>query len=178
MELLEQLDALGPTLGGVLAGIGPEQLDDPTPCANFTVGGVLDHMVTGATTFAAAFGGQPPAPDPDDPLTSIGPALGALTGAIAAPGALDRTIDTPFGPMAGPAFARYVVLDGLIHGWDLATATGQDYEPPDELVAAASAFAHEILDPLRDGDTFAAPTEPRPGATAIESLAAYTGRET
>jgi uncharacterized protein (TIGR03086 family) len=69
-----------------------------------------------------------------------------------------------------------VVLDGLVHGWDLATATGQAYEPPDELVAAAAAFARQAIDPLRDGDTFADAVEPAPGASPIERLANYTGR--
>ena len=78
--------------------------------------------------------------------------------------------------MPGETFARFVVLDGLVHGWDMATATGQPYEPPDELVAAADAFAHQALDPLRDGQTFAAAVEPAPDASPIERLAAYTGR--
>jgi len=79
--------------------------------------------------------------------------------------------------MTGEAFARYVVLDGLVHGWDLATATSQPYEPPDELVAAADAYAHETLDPFRNGDTFAVAVPPPPGAMPITRLAAYTGRD-
>ena len=47
-------------------------------------------------------------------------------GAIRSPGALDRTVAAPFGDTPGEAFARFVVLDGLVHGWDLATATGQN----------------------------------------------------
>jgi hypothetical protein len=58
----------------------------------------------------------------------------------------------------------------------MATATGQAYDPPDELVAAADAFARQSIDPLRDGDTFAAAVEPAADATPIERLAAYTGR--
>ena len=56
-------------------------------------------------------------------------------------------------------FARFVVFDGLVHGWDLATATGQPYEPRGALVAEVDAFARQALDPLRDGDTFAAEAE-------------------
>jgi uncharacterized protein (TIGR03086 family) len=95
---------------------------------------------------------------------------------MTAPGALDRTIAAPFGPMPGDAFARFVVLDGLVHGWDLSTATGQPYDPSDELVAAVDAFARQTLDPLRDGSTFGPAVEPAAGATPIERLAAYTGR--
>jgi uncharacterized protein (TIGR03086 family) len=177
MDPLTQLDQLGPHLGGVVAGIRPEQLDAPTPCDDFTVRGVLEHMIGGATAFAAAYRGTPPAePDLHDPLARFGDVLGDLVAAMTAPGALDQTVAAPFGEVPGDTFARFVVLDGLVHGWDMAVATGQPYEPPDQLVAAASAFAHQALDPLRDGTTFADAVEPAPGASPIERLARYTGR--
>jgi uncharacterized protein (TIGR03086 family) len=96
---------------------------------------------------------------------------------VSAPGALDVTVEAPFGSVPGETFARFIVLDGLVHGWDMATATGQAYEPPAELVAAADEFAHQALDPLRDGDTFAAAVTPPADASPIERLVAYTGRQ-
>ena len=163
MDPLTQLDQLGPHLGGVVAGIRPEQLDAPTPCDAFTVRGVLEHMIGGATAFAAAYRGTTPdEPDLRDPLRRFSGVLGDLVAAI--------------GDVPGDIFARFVVLDGLVHGWDMAVATGQSYDPPDDLVAAADAFARQALDPLRDGTTFAAAVEPAPGASPIERLARYTGR--
>jgi uncharacterized protein (TIGR03086 family) len=177
MDPITQLELLGPHLDGVVTGITPDQLGNPTPCAKFTVRAVLEHMIAGGTAFAAAYRSeQPPEPDLADPLGSFGPVLGDLVAAITAPGALDQTIQAPFGEVAGDTFARFVVLDGLVHGWDLATATEQPYRPPDELVTAAFAFARQAIDPLRDGDTFAAPVEPAADATPIERLANYTGR--
>lgn len=177
MDPLTQLDALAPLLAGVVADIGADQLDRPTACRDFTVRGVLEHMLTGAAAFAAAYrGAEPAAPDLDDPLGSFGPALADLGAAIAAPGAMARTLASPFGELPGTTFARFVVLDGLVHGWDLATATGQPYDPPADLVAAVDTFAHETLDPLRDGQTFGPAVEPPAGATPIERLVAYTGR--
>jgi uncharacterized protein (TIGR03086 family) len=178
MDTLQQLDQLGGPLGAVVAGITPDQLDRQTPCASFTVRGVLEHMVGGATAFTAAFRGEtPPEADLSDPLGGFGPALGGLLDAVRAPGALQKTIESPFGEVTGDFFGRYLVLDGLVHGWDMATATGQPYDPPEELVAEAEAFARQILDPLRDGETFAAAVEPAADATPIERLAAYTGRQ-
>jgi uncharacterized protein (TIGR03086 family) len=178
MEVLDQLDQLGPLLVDVVGGIGADQLDNHTPCAKFTVRGVLEHMVGGATLFAAAFRGvEPSQPDLRDVLGGFGPALTELAAAIHSPGALDRTIFAPFGEVPGATFARFVVLDGLIHGWDLAMATGQEYDPPEELVAAAEAYAEQAIDPMRDGDTFASAIEPPPSATPIQRLAAFTGRK-
>lgn len=177
MDPLTQLDQLGPHLGGVVAGITPDQLDHRTPCADFTVRGVLEHMVGGATAFAAAYRGETPAePDLSDPLAAFPAVLGDLVAAITAPGALDRTVAAPFGELPGETFARFVVLDGLVHGWDMAVATGQPYDPPGALVAAADAFARTALDPLRDGQTFADAVEPGADTSPIERLAAYTGR--
>ncbi len=177
MEVLDQLDQLGPLLGAVVGGIGAEQLDHPTPCANFSVRGVLAHMVGGATIFAAAFRGvEPTEPDLSNVLAGFGPALRGLAEAMHTPGALDRAIRAPFGEVPGETFARFVVLDGLVHGWDLATATGQAYDPPDALVAEADAFAHSALEPLRDGDTFGPAVAPPQAATPIERLVAFTGR--
>ena len=157
MDPLAQLDQLAPRSAGVVAGITPAELDRPTPCADFTVRGVLEHMIGGATVFAAAYRGTTPAePDASDPLAEFGPALGDLAAAITAPGALDRTVAAPFGEVAGETFARFVVLDGLVHGWDLATATGQPYDPPDRLVDAADAFARRRSTRCATASTFGA----------------------
>ena len=183
MGPLEQLDELEPLLGQVASNITPDHLDSRTPCANFTVRGVLGHMIAGGTQFAAAFRGQVPVEVPADVAESpdvvarAGSALGELMAAIRSPGALERTVAAPFGEMPGEAFARFVVLDGLVHGWDLAKATGQTYEPSDRLVAEVDAFTREAITPqMRDGDTFAAAVEPPAGSTPIEQLAAFTGR--
>jgi uncharacterized protein (TIGR03086 family) len=183
MGPLDQLDELEPLLGQVASGITPDALDLPTPCTNFTVRGVLGHMIGGATQFAAAFRGESPPDVPadvangPDVVARAGTALGGLMEAIRSPGALGRTVAAPFGEMPGDAFARFVVLDGLVHGWDLAVATGQQYEPSEHLVAEVDAFARQAIAPsMRDGDTFAGAVEPPAGATPIERLAAFTGR--
>jgi uncharacterized protein (TIGR03086 family) len=181
MDALEQLDQLGPVLAGVVARIGPGQLDKPTPCTEFTVRGVLEHMISGATSFAAAFRGESPPPadsnSPADPVAGFGQAMTGLADAMNSPGALERTIAAPFGDVPGQAFARFVVLDGLIHGWDLATAIGEPYQPPDGLVGAVDTFAREAIVPdMREAGMFAGPTEAPAGATPLERLVAFSGR--
>ena len=78
-----------------------------------------------------------------------------LLAAITSPGALERTIQTPGGPMPGAVFARLVAFDGLVHGWDLASATQQDWQPPEQLVSEVDTFAREaITAEMRNGDAF------------------------
>jgi uncharacterized protein (TIGR03086 family) len=177
MDPLTQLGQVGPLLAGVVGNLTADDLDRPTPCTDYTVRGVLEHMIGGATLFAAAYRQEAPSePDLSDVLAGFAPALENLFGAVTAPGALDKTIAAPFGEVSGEAFARYIALDGLVHGWDLATATGQPYNPPDDLVAEIEAYARQAVDPLRDGQAFSEAVEPASDASPIERLAAYTGR--
>lgn len=184
MEGNEQLAVIIPMLKQVGSGIQPDQYDDATPCASFTVRDVLAHMANLASAYAPAFRGEPPpadigtsASDGSDWGARFQVAMTALLDAVQSPGALERTIDSPFGPMPGATFARLVAFDGLIHGWDLATSTQQSWSPPDEVVAEVDAFARQAIAPeMRDGDTFAAEQHAPGNATPLLHLVAFSGR--
>ena len=78
--------------------------------------------------------------------------------------------------MPGRVFGRLVALDGLVHGWDLATATSQPWAPPEQLVTEIDAFAREaITSEIRDGGAFGPERNPT-GASRMQGLAAFTGR--
>lgn len=80
-------------------------------------------------------------------------------------------------PIDGETFARLVAFDGLIHGWDLASATGQTLEVSADVIGAVDEFARSALIPeMRDGDTFKDETVAPEGANRLERLAAFSGR--
>jgi len=180
----EQLAAIIPMLKHVAERIRPEQLDDATPCSSFTVAGVLEHMTDLASAYAPAFSGlarrvdlETTTSDDIDLGARFRAAMDALLDAVQSPGALQRTIDTPFGPMPGSTFARLVAFDGLIHGWDLATSTQQAWNPPDDVVTEVDVFARQAIAPeMRDGDTFAAETHAPIDAAPLLRLVAFSGR--
>ena len=180
MDPNAQLDAIVPLLDQLVAGLSDEDLEAAKPCATFYVREVLQHMVGGATLFAAAFRGtEPPETTnpPEDVVSAFPVVMAELQAAMKSPGALERTVAAPFGEVPGETFARFVALDGLVHGWDIATATGQRYEPPAAVVAEVESFAAAaISDGMRDGDTFAAAVEPPPDASPLVRLVAFTGR--
>ncbi|MGH9274944.1 MAG: TIGR03086 family metal-binding protein [Acidimicrobiales bacterium] len=181
MNGVEQLDEVMPLLEKLVAGISPDQLDSPTPCAKFTVTGVLEHMIGGVVHFAPTFRGAPAGTGVDfhgSLQERWGSAMVELLAAMHSPGAEDRIIAAPFGEVPADTFFRYTVFDGLLHGWDLASSTGQSYEPRDELVAEVDVFIRQLLAPeMRDGDTFAAETEAPPDASLLERLVAFSGRQ-
>lgn len=181
MEVLAQLDVLVPTFQRLCAGTSPQQLDDRTPCSEWAVRDLFAHLRGGATMFAAAVRGQEgvePGPVPDESVASAtSAAAGDLDAAFREPGALERTVETPFGPMPGEVFARLLAFDLLMHTWDLATATGQPLDVPDDVVAAADGFARQAITPeLRVPGVFGAEVEAPPGATDLERLVAFSGR--
>lgn len=183
MTPIEQLERILPAMNAAVDRIEPVQLDHPTPCSHFTVRDILDHILVVGGTYAYVFRGEEPpeiAPSPDDgrvPAPLVRKTLADLLDAVRSPGALERTLDTPMGPLPGETFARLVAFDGLIHGWDLCRATGQPYQPDEDVVAAVDEFARAaIKDEMRDGDTFKAQTTAPAGATRLEQLVAFSGR--
>lgn len=183
MEPTDQLAQILPALTDLAEGIRPEQLGDPTPCSDFTVQDILDHILVLGGSFAHQYRGEPVPPiDPSPrngqvPAARVRDTLTGLLDAIRSPGALDRTISAPVGEVPGETFARLLAFDGLIHGWDLATATGQPYEVPEAVVADVDDFVRVALtDDLRDGDTFKDATTAPEEASRLEQLVAFSGR--
>ncbi|MGD9705326.1 MAG: TIGR03086 family metal-binding protein [Acidimicrobiia bacterium] len=183
MEPTEQLTYILPTLSATVDRIQAMQMNDPTPCTNFTVHDVLNHMIVLGGSFAYLFRGEKapelkaPAVYGWVPAAEFRKVMDDLLEAVESPGAMERTISAPVGEMPGSTFARFVAFDGLVHGWDLATATGLDYELPPAVVASVDEFARSALTPeMRDGDTFKDATTAPDDASPMERLVAFSGR--
>jgi len=185
LDSTRQLDAILPSLTGLARNVTPDQLDAPTPCAEFTVRGVFAHMIGGGGFFAAQFRGEGPPEAPpegtdltgDDPVATFVGAMEALGAAVEQPGALDRTVVAPFGEVSGDFAARYLAFDGTVHAWDIATATGQSFDPPEAVVADVLAFARESFGPeMRVPGVFGPEVAAPAGASTLEQLVAFTGR--
>ncbi len=137
-------DALGATRR-VVAGVGRDQWSEPTPCAEWNVGQLLNHIIAG-NWWAAELGrgatieqvGSKLDGDQlgDDALGSYDRSAEAAAAAFEAPGALDAPCAVSYGPVPGSVYAGHRFIDVLIHGWDLAAATGQDRTLDPKLVEA------------------------------------------
>jgi uncharacterized protein (TIGR03086 family) len=156
-----------------VAGAG--DLDVDTPCHGWTLRTLLDHMLETQRYFASAARGEqasPPGPTPpaligDAPAADLDRARQDVIEAFSRDGVIDKT-----GPLLGIAFA-----DVLLHGWDVARATGQDTTMPEGLAQAAYEHIHgRITDDQRKG--VFGPEVPVAGdATPQEKLLAYAGRD-
>lgn len=183
MGPIEQLNAILSAVNDLVDTIDADQLGARTPCSEFTVHDVLDHMIVLGGSFAHVFRGEtPPAVAAPSvygrvPAAEFRSAMDELSRAVQSDGAMERILDTPLGQMDGETFARVVAVDGVVHGWDLAAATGRRLQVDPAVVAAVHSFAQQALtDDVRATGMFAAATEPPADASTIETLAAHSGR--
>ena len=166
----------------IIAGITPAQLDDPTPCAEWDVRTLLNHLVGGNRMFLAMARDEP-MPDRsrpfigDDPLAAFRASAADLTEAFSAPGFAESTVTTMwFGEVSGRALVGMRRNEHLLHGWDLAVATAQprDFDPAVVAAAAEGLRARPI--PRGGGHMFAEEQPVPAGASEVDALAAFTGR--
>lgn len=181
-----QLQLVVPALGAAIASVRPEDMDRPTPCAAWTVRDLLNHIIGGALMFADAFGGAPvrdisgrlPDVVGGNPNGAFGAAAAKFGEALEQPGTAERVLDLPFGPMTVGTFLRFVAFDLTVHAWDVSSVTGATVDLPDDLLGQIDAFAHVVLESVPRNDLLCGPPVQAPaGATALQRLVAYSGRE-
>jgi uncharacterized protein (TIGR03086 family) len=125
----------------VAADVRPDQLRLPTPCSEWTVQDLLDHLVGGTRYLNAAIhGGQPTAPVGSS-ANDLRDGVRACLEGLAQPGALERTCASPLGfEWTVLEATAGTFMDVLIHTWDLAAATGQPADLDPLLVDACTAM--------------------------------------
>ena len=154
---------------------GAQDLDAATPCPDWRVRDLLNHMLDTQRYFAGAARGEkvaPPASTPPslltgDPTADFARATAEVADAYAPDGVIERT-----GPALGIAFS-----DQLLHGWDLARATNQDATMPDGLAQAAYDSIHGLFTDEQRKGVFAPEIQVGDDATPQQRLLAYTGRD-
>src|SRR5829696_8066338 len=150
MDLIDSLDRTFQHAHGILGGVRAEQYDDPTPCEEWTVRQLVEHMTSVVAGIGAAAGASPPGDASvlgPDPAAQFQQVAASNLAAWRAPGALDQVVVAGAGPMPGRVLAGINLLDAATHSWDLATATGQPARLPDDVAEAALEASAQIVSP-------------------------------
>ena len=173
VELLEGAFSQAKAL---IAGVRSEQLTQPTPCSEWDVQGLLNHMNESAGYLATFLTGEKPTAS-----GNAGEAYSAITAAalaaVNAPGAMDKKGSGPGGEINGAGMASVIFMDQYIHGWDLAKATGQSLPANERLAEACRAVAENMVSGGRGSGAFAPEVKVADNASTAGKIAGLTGRK-
>lgn len=160
-----------------------QQLGDDTPCAQWKVSDLVNHIVGGQHFFEASVKGEPIEGETDFSATDFVSAFDEgserCLAAFRADGAMDKMLTLPWGQMKGSAFAGLAATDTFTHGWDLARATGQSTDLAPGLAATLLAGSKQAIAPAfrnPEGNPFGAEQTAPAGSSKADQLAAFLGR--
>ena len=179
-------DALATTRQFV-AGVGDDQWDLATPCDGWNVRDLVNHIVAGNLWAAQLGSGRTIADvgtdlDGDvlgsDPVAAYDLSAESAAAVFEMPGALDAPCAVSYGPVPGEVYAGHRVIDVLIHGWDVASATGQPTEIDPQLIDACWQVVRPQLSLLQGSGAFGVECADHLDNDPQKSLLAALGRHT
>jgi uncharacterized protein (TIGR03086 family) len=181
-EMTDAADAAARTVGNVHAG----QFSGPTPCTDWDVRALLNHLIlwTAYSLEARAQGGSV-GQELIDRDFAAGPDFAAgyraqLDRALAAwadPASWERELSVMGTATPAADVAALNIAEMVLHGWDLAAATGQRYSVSDAATAATARAVEANADLFRQYNGFAEPVEVPASASALDRLLAASGRD-
>src|SRR6185437_2924717 len=178
---VEQLTRALSAVGDLITGIREDQWSAPTPCTDWTVHDLVNHLVGVNLAFAARLRDQVP-PElgadhlGDNPAAAYRATSAAVQAGFDQPGAVERAYHGPLGTISGAAWLHVRITDLLAHGWDLARATGQPAELPEDLAEQALVFSRAQMATVSRTGRFGPAQPVADDAPAIDRLVAFLGR--
>jgi uncharacterized protein (TIGR03086 family) len=186
MDLHKEMAAAAAEDSRVVAGATTHPLDGPTPCTDWDLRTLLNH-----TILWTAYSAERRARDeklPDELTSTDFTAQADYAQAYAAqidravmawsePGAWTRELAMMGTPTPSADVGALLVAEMVLHGWDIARATGQDYHCDSPVLAAAAQAVAANAELFRQYEGFAAPVELAPGAPEFDHLLATSGRD-
>ena len=160
----------------VLGGLTADDLGRASPCAEYTAGEVGEHVVRSMVLLASVAGGSADGPAPGSLEGRVTASAGAALAAWRGRG-LDGSVAVGRSTLPAGLAVEIIPLELLVHGWDLARATGAEIEVVPEVADYVLGRARLLITPDKRGRSFAAEVPAGPAATALERLIAFSGRE-
>jgi uncharacterized protein (TIGR03086 family) len=166
-------------------GVRSDQWHAATPCTEWDVTQVANHVIGENLWAGELFAGKTVAQVGDhldgdlagtDPAAAYRQSAVMASAAVEAPGAMQTTCHLSFGDYSGADYAAQLFMDTLIHGWDIAQATGQDTHLDPELVAACGPVAQQLTSQFRGAGVFGEDLTASASADPQTQLLALVGR--
>ena len=170
----------------VMDAVQADQMSAQSPCPEWDVAGVINHVIGGMQFFTAGMKGTQPAEGQNwaegDYMAAFDQAAAECVECFEQEGALEATVALPFGEMPGSAVMGIAMTDVFTHAWDIAKATGQDTNLAPELAAGILAQSQHAVSPEWRGPEespapFGAEQHCADGSCSADQLAAFLGRQ-
>ncbi|MEU0271988.1 TIGR03086 family metal-binding protein [Streptomyces sp. NPDC006307] len=174
-------------VAALLDGVGDDRLDAPTPCPDYAVRQLLGHLAGLALAFRDAarkdFGpttdtspeGALPTLD-GDWRTALPRRLDELAAAWRAPEAWEGTTRAGGVTLPGEVAGMVALNELLLHGWDLARASGQEYAADEEALRVCEALLAPTADSPEERGPFGPPVKVSDGAPLLDRVVGLSGR--
>lgn len=184
MTEIELLEAVLDKTATVVGGAGPDQGALPTPCPEYDVAALIDHIVGWVQVFEAGCNGRAYEGDARayrvgaDPAGEFRAAAASLVAGWREHG-FDRQVRISTGEMPGEMVFNMTLMEYLTHGWDLAVATGQPVPYTEDEATAVLARAENTLPPQYRGEgmPFGPIVALDADAPAVDRLVGFLGRD-
>lgn len=178
----DTLESMISSFERLVRSVESDQLGLPTPCEDFDVAGILDHVAVWIQVFDAAVNDAELTIDPiNDHVTEGWADVIAHHGASIVDGlrakGIDREMVMTASPMPGEFILAMLLMEYVGHGWDLARALDVDSPHSDAEAEVALDAAKAIIQPqYRGTGMFDAEVEVDPSADPHTRFAAFLGR--
>ena len=169
-----------PACRAVLRRLTEDDLSRPTPCAEYTAGDVGRHVVRSMVLLASVAGEQIGEPAADLAAGLLEEQVTVTAEAALAAWrrrGLGGTVAVGRSSLPASLAVEIIPLELLVHGWDIARATGSAIDVTPEVAGYVLSRARELVTDDKRGRSFAAEVPAGPQATVLEQLIAFTGRE-
>jgi uncharacterized protein (TIGR03086 family) len=182
-DLVQALDGAFEWAKGVVGGVEPNQLDGPTPCPEWDLRRLLRHMTGVVATMGRGAAGEGLLSSPNDYelADDVGPQFSAeadRTLAAWRARGLEGQVDVGAGPMPAAAAISVNLVDTSTHAWDVAVASGQPADLPEDLAATVLGVAEGFVGPeLRQAVGIGDPVPVGDDASPTDRLVAFMGRQ-
>lgn len=166
--------------------VRPVDMDNPTPCSDWSVRDLLNHLVNEDKWVVPLLAGKTIAEVGDefdgdllgdDAHLAWKRASEEATSAAREAGATERTVHLSFGDFSGGDYLDQLTADHLIHGWDLDQGTGGNANLDKELMEHVYTWALPIEDVLKGSGAYGEKIEPPADADLKTKLLAVFGRK-
>ena len=159
-----------------LAGLESSDMGLQTPCEDFTVAALVEHLVGSVVSIGKALGVDIDDDASASPEVRVADAAAATLEAFNARG-LEGTVDMGFAVLPANTVANILNLEFLVHAWDFATAKGQALEVSPVVSDYVLGLARNTIAPGMRGHSFAEETLVEESAESLDRLVAFTGRQ-